>query len=189
MFIGPASELGRLLFADEAAASGWAAEWQATPALQEAYDKNRYAAAKYTWQPRLYNPKLGKWLHRIDVPTHVIWGEEDRLIRRRMPRPWPPKFAAPSGRCCRNAGISSISSARSFLPTLSPLHRKAAVMKVMFFHLMPYADLDLDYQQNTAPIGDPTQHLFRPGQKATRSTTAISTNWNWPPSSVSMACR
>ncbi len=86
MFIGTPAELGRLLFAAEQVAAGWAAQWQATPALREIYDRNRHAAAKFTWQPRLYNPKLAKWLHRIGVPTHVIWGESDRLI--------PPAHAA-----------------------------------------------------------------------------------------------
>lgn len=86
MFICTPAELGRLLFADEAVAGRWAAQWQATPELQETYDKNRYAAARYTWQPRLYNPKLAKWLHRIAVPVHIIWGEQDRLV--------PPAHAA-----------------------------------------------------------------------------------------------
>ncbi len=86
MFICTPAELGRLLFADEAVAARQAAQWQATPELQEIYDKNRSAAAKYTWQPRLYNPKLAKWLHRVDVPVHIIWGNEDRLI--------PPAHAA-----------------------------------------------------------------------------------------------
>ena len=95
MFIGPASALGQLFFTDEAAATAWATEWQATPELQEAYDKNRYAAAKYTWQPRLYNPKLEKWLHRIDVPTHVIASAEDRLI--------PPPHAAALAAAIRGA--------------------------------------------------------------------------------------
>ena len=80
MFIGTPAELSKLLYADERVATNWAAQWQATPALQEMYDRNRHAAAKYTWQPRLHNPKLAKWLHRIDVPTHIIWGESDRLI-------------------------------------------------------------------------------------------------------------
>ena len=80
MFIGTPAELGRLLFADEKVAAERAVQWQATPALQESYDRNRYAAAKYTWQPRLYNPKLATWLHRIAVPTHIVWGESDRLI-------------------------------------------------------------------------------------------------------------
>ena len=27
-----------------------------------------------------YDPKLGKWLHRIAAPTLVLWGEANRLI-------------------------------------------------------------------------------------------------------------
>lgn len=80
MFICTPAELGKLLFVNEDAATKWAAQWQASPEMLEAYDKNRHAAAKYTWQPRLYNPKLAKWLHRIDTPTQIIWGENDKLI-------------------------------------------------------------------------------------------------------------
>ena len=33
------------------------------------------------WQLRgLFNPDLRKWLHRIKVPTHVIWGDADKII-------------------------------------------------------------------------------------------------------------
>jgi pimeloyl-ACP methyl ester carboxylesterase len=42
--------------------------------------KNRLATAKLGWQPRMHNPDLAKWLHRISVPTLILWGEEDRLI-------------------------------------------------------------------------------------------------------------
>jgi pimeloyl-ACP methyl ester carboxylesterase len=80
MFIASAAELGRLLFASEDAATAWAARWHEAPALLETNDKNRHAAAQYTWQPRLYDPRLEKWLHRIDVPTQILWGEADRLI-------------------------------------------------------------------------------------------------------------
>jgi pimeloyl-ACP methyl ester carboxylesterase len=80
MFIGSAAETGRLLFASEEAAVRWSAEWQASDALKEMYDKNRAAAAKYTWQPRLHDPRLAKWLHRIDVPTQIVWGKADWLI-------------------------------------------------------------------------------------------------------------
>ncbi|HVO14106.1 MAG TPA: alpha/beta fold hydrolase, partial [Alphaproteobacteria bacterium] len=34
--------------------------------------KNRLALAKLGWQPRLYNPDLYKWLHRISVPTLIL---------------------------------------------------------------------------------------------------------------------
>lgn len=41
--------------------------------------RNREAAAMYLWEPYLHNPKLRRRLHRIDVPTLMIWGAEDRL--------------------------------------------------------------------------------------------------------------
>ncbi len=42
--------------------------------------KNHYALARLAWQPRFFNPDLEKWLHRIDVPTHIVWGREDKLV-------------------------------------------------------------------------------------------------------------
>jgi pimeloyl-ACP methyl ester carboxylesterase len=42
--------------------------------------KNRLTMAKLAWQPRFYNPHLAKWLHRISVPTLILWGEEDKII-------------------------------------------------------------------------------------------------------------
>ena len=42
--------------------------------------KNRIATAKLSWQPRGHDPHLAKWLHRIDVPTLIIWGADDRLF-------------------------------------------------------------------------------------------------------------
>jgi pimeloyl-ACP methyl ester carboxylesterase len=80
MFIGSPAETGTLLFANEEVATRWAALWQSSDEMKELYDKNRAAAAKYTWQPRLYDPKLARWLHRIDVPTHIVWAEGDFLI-------------------------------------------------------------------------------------------------------------
>ena len=32
------------------------------------------------WHPRFYNPELQKWLHRIDVPTLVLWGDSDKVF-------------------------------------------------------------------------------------------------------------
>jgi pimeloyl-ACP methyl ester carboxylesterase len=80
MFIANPAELARLLFSSEDAAASWFAHWQGSPEGLALYDKNRHAAAKYTWQPRLYDPQLEKWLHRIDLPTQILWGTADRLI-------------------------------------------------------------------------------------------------------------
>lgn len=41
--------------------------------------KNRFTVAKIGWQPRLHDPDFPKWLHRIDIPTLVMWGREDKL--------------------------------------------------------------------------------------------------------------
>jgi pimeloyl-ACP methyl ester carboxylesterase len=51
--------------------------------------KNRLTLAKLGWQPRLYNPDLYKWLHRIAVPTLILWGDDDQVI----PPPYGPAFA------------------------------------------------------------------------------------------------
>ncbi|MGH7094967.1 MAG: alpha/beta fold hydrolase, partial [Stellaceae bacterium] len=34
----------------------------------------------YAWRPHLYNPQLRHWLHRISVPTLVLWGAGDRIV-------------------------------------------------------------------------------------------------------------
>jgi len=46
--------------------------------------KNQATVTRLAYRPRFYNPDLSKWLHRIDVPTLLIWGAEDGLV--------PPAF-------------------------------------------------------------------------------------------------
>ena len=79
MFIRTQDELAQLLFAGNGAGS-WLQAWRASPEAEEIYDRNRTAAARFSWQPRLCNPKLSRWLHRIDVPTHIVWGENDAVL-------------------------------------------------------------------------------------------------------------
>jgi len=50
------------------------------PDNEDALLKGRTVTAKLGWQPRLFDPALGNWLHRIDVPTLIVWGREDRLL-------------------------------------------------------------------------------------------------------------
>jgi len=52
----------------------------ARPELEDVNLKNRTTTAKLIWQPRGYDPHLHKWLHRIDVPTLLVWGDDDRLF-------------------------------------------------------------------------------------------------------------
>jgi pimeloyl-ACP methyl ester carboxylesterase len=34
----------------------------------------------YAWRPHMYNPQLKGWLHRIAVPSLVLWGVSDRIV-------------------------------------------------------------------------------------------------------------
>jgi len=50
--------------------------------------QNKLAAVKFGWEPRWLNPELEKWLHRITVPTHVVWGREDKILPSAYARLW-----------------------------------------------------------------------------------------------------
>ena len=41
---------------------------------------NKVAHGLYTWEPYMHNPKLRYRLHRIDIPTLLIWGADDRIV-------------------------------------------------------------------------------------------------------------
>ena len=58
--------------------------FEPTPEEEFLLLKNWQMSALLAWQPRFHNPDLRKWLHRIDVPTHVVWGEHDQVF----PRPY-----------------------------------------------------------------------------------------------------
>ena len=78
-FICRPDELPRLFFADEALgrevlANEFAGQDESIP------HRNRRMAARFAWHPRLIDPHLGKWLHRVRVPTHLVWGDEDRVL-------------------------------------------------------------------------------------------------------------
>jgi pimeloyl-ACP methyl ester carboxylesterase len=40
----------------------------------------REAFALYCWKPYMHNPRLKRWLHRIDRPSMLLWGAEDRIV-------------------------------------------------------------------------------------------------------------
>jgi len=90
IFLLSPEELVKNLFFDEKLA-------QARLAQPEDLDislKNRHTTARLAWEPRLHDPHLGKWLHRIEVPVKIVWGREDRILpvgfvdefKRLMPR-------------------------------------------------------------------------------------------------------
>lgn len=43
--------------------------------------RNWESLSLYAWHPYMHNPRLGFWLPRISVPTLVLWGESDGIVR------------------------------------------------------------------------------------------------------------
>ena len=43
--------------------------------------RNTETTARFCWEPYMHNPKLKHRLHRIGVPTLLIWGEQDGIVK------------------------------------------------------------------------------------------------------------
>jgi pimeloyl-ACP methyl ester carboxylesterase len=42
--------------------------------------RNNESFARFCWEPYMHNPRLKHRLHRIKVPTLLIWGEQDGIV-------------------------------------------------------------------------------------------------------------
>jgi pimeloyl-ACP methyl ester carboxylesterase len=69
----------RAMFHDESRADAIVERLKA-PEFEDLDLKNRTITARLAWQPRGYDPHLHKWLHRIAVPTLLVWGANDRVF-------------------------------------------------------------------------------------------------------------
>jgi pimeloyl-ACP methyl ester carboxylesterase len=86
-FIWGPDEAVRNLYYDQSIAD----KMLAMPVTDEQADialGNRFTTTKLGWQPRWYNPSLERWLHRITVPTLVVWGENDKLFPKEYAARW-----------------------------------------------------------------------------------------------------
>jgi pimeloyl-ACP methyl ester carboxylesterase len=50
--------------------------------------RGREALVVFGWKPYMHNPRLKRWLHRIDIPTHLIWGEQDCIVSTSYGESW-----------------------------------------------------------------------------------------------------
>ena len=55
-------------------------EHRLTPETEDARIANQMVIAQLAWAPRWHDPHLRKWLHRIDVPSLIVWGEQDKVV-------------------------------------------------------------------------------------------------------------
>lgn len=81
------AELDRRAWHDPAACPagcyglGWQARLDAVPdadLVKLARDWD--SLCLYGWKPHMFNPQLRRWLHRVKVPTLVLWGESDGIV-------------------------------------------------------------------------------------------------------------
>src|SRR5918912_3801557 len=86
-FIWSPQETVRNLYYDQSIAERLLAE-QPSEEQAELMLVNRFAATKYGWEPRWFNPALEHWLHRISVPTLVLWGAQDKFLPARFADAW-----------------------------------------------------------------------------------------------------
>lgn len=75
-------------FADKAVAT------MLSPESEDVRLSNQRIVAKLAWEPRYHDPLLQRWLHRIRIPTLIIWGENDRLFPPAYGRAWSRAIAA-----------------------------------------------------------------------------------------------
>jgi pimeloyl-ACP methyl ester carboxylesterase len=50
--------------------------------------RGREAFARFGWKPYMHNPHLKRWLHRIDIPTLLLWGERDGIVSTAYGEAW-----------------------------------------------------------------------------------------------------
>src|SRR5262245_59484777 len=85
---------------------------------------NRFAATKFGWEPRWFNPSLERWLHRISVPTLIIWGQNDKLFPVAYAKRWAE--STPGSRVATAATCGHVPAAESPDSTATQIIRQAA---------------------------------------------------------------
>ena len=78
VFLLSGEEGVRALYHDQALAERQIAERAGDPL--DIMLQNRAGLARLAWSPRMASVTLPHWLHRIDIPTLIAWGREDRIL-------------------------------------------------------------------------------------------------------------
>lgn len=66
--------------------------------------RGREALALFGWKPYMHNPRLKRWLHRIDRPTLLLWGEHDRIVAPAYGEGWCAAIPGARMEVIRDAG-------------------------------------------------------------------------------------
>ncbi len=82
IFLYGASETRKLSFADASQAPEYAALFgrERSPEEREVEIQNQEMSARLAWKPYMFSPSLPFLLPRLEMPTLLIWGREDRIV-------------------------------------------------------------------------------------------------------------
>jgi len=81
--------------------------------------RNWEALCLYGWNPYMYNPQLKRWLSRIAVPTLVVWGASDGIVKPSYGRAYASLIPASRFELIERAGHHpEIEQARAFVDTV-----------------------------------------------------------------------
>src|SRR6266850_878970 len=84
--------------------------------------RNWEALCLYGWNPYMYNPQLKRWLRRITVPTLVLWGASDGIVKPSYGRAYSALIPGSSFQLIERAGHHpEIEQARAFVDTVVKL--------------------------------------------------------------------
>jgi pimeloyl-ACP methyl ester carboxylesterase len=98
----PHAEYLRLAWADPA--KGEIDFTQLSESELTAIVRGREAFALYGWKPYMHNPRLKRWLHRVDRPTLLLWGAEDRIVTPAYGEGWRKEIPGAQLELIRRAG-------------------------------------------------------------------------------------
>ena len=65
--------------------------------------RNIETTARFCWEPYMHNPKLKHRLHRIQVPTLVVWGQKDGIVA--------PEYGKAYSKAIKGAKFAAIAKA------------------------------------------------------------------------------
>jgi len=98
----PPAEVARLAWADP---DRGRIDYNALPDTElAAIARGRESWALFGWKPYMHNPRLRRWLHRIDVPTRLIWGARDGVVSLGYAEGWRREIAGATLEVIDDAG-------------------------------------------------------------------------------------
>ena len=82
IFIISPTQVRDLMFHDPNQAPEYQAVYgrELNPEEQMTSDLNREMAVRLTWKPYMHDPRLTGLLGRLNIPSRMVWGKEDRIV-------------------------------------------------------------------------------------------------------------